>query len=146
MDIRTTRFGDLQVAEDELLHFPAGLIGYEDCRDWVLLADAENESVGWLQSLSRAEVALAVVSPRRFQPDYRIRVTSKELEPLKMMAADRVYVLTVVGKHDDRLTINLKAPLVINLDGRIGRQVITSDEQPLQLDLADIPVTFRKSA
>ena len=146
MDIRNTRFGDLQVSESEIIKFPAGLIGYEDCREWVLLADAENEAVGWLQSISQPETALAVVSPRRFQPDYRIRVHSAELESLQMVGADRIYVLSVVGKQQDQLTINLKAPLIINLDALVGRQVITSDEQPLQLDLASIPVKFRKSA
>ena len=42
MKIDTTRFGCLDIVPDDLLQFPAGLLGLEDCRHWVLLADAEH--------------------------------------------------------------------------------------------------------
>ena len=70
MQITTTRFGTLAVDVDDLLHFPHGVIGFEDCRHWVLLADPGSSAVGWLQSAERPATALAVVSPRRFVEDY----------------------------------------------------------------------------
>ena len=63
MKIDTTRFGCLDIAPDDLLQFPAGLLGLEDCRHWVLLADAEHSALGWLQSTLRPEIAFAVVCP-----------------------------------------------------------------------------------
>ncbi len=75
MQISTTRFGTLSVDVDDLIHFPHGVVGFEDCRHWVLLADPDNNAVGWLQSAERPATALAVVSPRRFVDDYRIRVS-----------------------------------------------------------------------
>ena len=74
MKISTTRFGNLTIEDGDVLTFVDGLIGMEDCRRWVLLADAHNSALGWLQSLDRPEVALGVVSPRRFVPDYQVRV------------------------------------------------------------------------
>ena len=71
MDITTTRFGKVTIDEEDVLTFVDGLIGMEDCRRWALLADAQNNALGWLQSLDRAEVALAVVCPQRFVADYR---------------------------------------------------------------------------
>ena len=65
MQIRTTRFGALEIEAEDIINFPTGLLGLEDCRHWVLLADAQNNALGWLQCTSRPEVALAVVSPRR---------------------------------------------------------------------------------
>src|SRR5947209_4673151 len=62
MRINTTRFGRLEIDVHERLLFPAGILGLEDCREWVLLADAENEALGWLQSTARREIALAVVA------------------------------------------------------------------------------------
>ncbi len=146
MKITTTRFGSVQIEADDILLFPAGLAGFEDCRHWVVLADANNESVGWLQCVSRADLALAVVSPRRFAPDYQVRVTRSQLAPLQLEALDRAYVLTVVSKDAAHLTLNLKAPLIINLDRRLGRQVITCDEQPVQFPVAHVPAPLRKSA
>jgi flagellar assembly factor FliW len=146
MHIDTTRFGPVDVAVDDILLFPNGVAGFEDCRHWVLLADRENEAVAWLQSVARPEVALAVVSPRRFVPHYRLRISRRELAALDLAELDQAYVLGVVGRSNGRLTINLKAPLIINFDRRLGRQVISNDEQPLQLELAGFPMPSRKSA
>ena len=46
MKIDTTRFGYVEIEADDLLQFPAGLFGLEDCRHWVLLADAEHTRLG----------------------------------------------------------------------------------------------------
>lgn len=147
MQIQTQHFGAVEIDVDDILLFPHGLIAFEDCRHWVLLADEENPLVAWLQSVSRPEVALPVVSPRRFVADYRVRVTRGQLLPLQFSQFDQAYVLAIVSQSDGDLTLNLKAPLIINLDRRLGRQVITSDEQPVALAL---PVTranmLRKSA
>ena len=85
MKIETTRFGSVEIEPDDLLQFSAGMLGLEDCRHWVLLADTENDALGWLQSTSRPEIAFAVVTPRRFVPDYQIRVSRGELAPLALM-------------------------------------------------------------
>jgi flagellar assembly factor FliW len=48
---------------------------------------------------------------------------------------DDVHVLTIVGKNQRGITLNLKAPLLIHLGERIGRQVVASGEQPVQYEL-----------
>ena len=70
-----------------------------------------------------------------------------ELEPLQLAATDQAYVLSILSRNNDKLTLNLKAPVIVNLDRRLGRQVISSDQQPLQFELASIPpAALRKSA
>lgn len=146
MRISTTRFGKVDIEAEDILLFPHGIVGFEDYRHWILLADEDNDAVAWLQSAVRPDVALAVVSPRRFVADYRIRVNRSQLAPLELEDKDRAFVLCVVGKNNGRLTLNLKAPLVINFNRRLGRQIVTNDEQPMQLELASIPIPSRKSA
>ncbi len=77
MRIDTTRFGQVEIEPHDLIHFPSGILGLQNCRQWVLLADAENESLGWLQCISHNDVAMAVVSPRRFVPNYQVRVSRR---------------------------------------------------------------------
>lgn len=84
MRISTTRFGRIDVETDDVLHFPSGMPGLEGCREWALLADATNDALGWLQSTNRSDIAIAVVSPRRFVPDYQIRIPRSELTPLRL--------------------------------------------------------------
>ena len=146
MLISTSRFGSVPVKPDDILTFPAGLIGYEACRRWVLMGDAENESVGWLQSVHLPDVALAVISPRRFLPDYQVRVNRSQLAALDMNGVDQAFVLNVMAMNAGRLTVNLRAPLIINLNRRLGRQIITNDEQPVQFELSATSLKLRKSA
>lgn len=146
MKIDTTRFGKVEIEPEHLLHFPSGMLGLEDCRQWVLLADAETEGLGWLQCTSRAEIALAVVSPRRYVPDYQVRISRGELAALQLTELRDAHVLAVVGKNEQGITLNLKAPVVINLQCRLGRQVITNGELPIQYQLSGERTTLRKSA
>lgn len=146
MNTNTTRFGQIDFEQEDVIHFPEGLLGLEGCREWVLLADAENDALAWMQCIDCPEVALAVVSPRRFVPGYRMRVARRELEPLQFQSLESAEVLIVVGKTEHAVTLNLKAPLVINLERRLGRQVITNGEMPIQYELASGTPALKKSA
>jgi flagellar assembly factor FliW len=144
MNISTTRFGRLQIEEADILTFVDGLIGMEECRRWVLLSDAQNDALGWLQSLDRAEVALAVVSPRPFVPGYQVRVARRDIQTLGLQDAKDAHVLVIISYAKGALALNLKAPLVVHLDERLGRQIVARDDHPIQYVLHR--VASRKSA
>ena len=146
MRISTTRFGRIDVDPADVLTFPSGLPGLEDCREWALLADATNDALGWLQSTTRGDVALAVVSPRRFVPDYQVRIPRSELTPLAIADLRQAQVVLVVSRDGTSLTLNLKAPIVINLEARTGRQVVASGDLPMQYELTTRQPTLKKSA
>jgi flagellar assembly factor FliW len=132
MNISTTKFGSLSIEEADVLTFVDGLIGMEDCHRWVLLGDSENTALAWLQSLERAEVALAVVSPRRFVPDYQVRVSKREIAPLGLENPNDAQVLVIISNVGGALALNLKAPLVIHLAERVGRQIVARDDHAVQ--------------
>ena len=146
MQLNTTRFGSVRIRPEDVFRFPQGLIGYADCQRWVLLADAATEAVGWLQSARHPELAVAVVSPRRFVPEYKFHVTPSQLATLNLGDTDSAFVLNVVAKQGYVLTANLKAPLIFNLDRRLGCQVVVSDDHALQHELADTTPKLRKIA
>jgi flagellar assembly factor FliW len=132
MNLSTTRFGSVSIEDGDVLNFVDGLIGMEQCRRWVLLADASNPALGWLQSTERADLALAVVSPRRFVPSYAVRVARRDIEPLALVELNDAQVLVIVGQVDGSLVLNLKAPLVIHLSERLGRQIVARDDHAVQ--------------
>lgn len=146
MEIASTRFGRIEVNHAEVVQFPEGLPGLEDCREWVFLADAENAALAWMQSLDRPEIALAVVSPRRFVPGFQLRVARRELEPLRLDGLSDAEVLTILGKTSRAVTLNLKAPLVLNLQRRLGRQVIANGDLSMQYELGNALSAFKKTA
>jgi flagellar assembly factor FliW len=68
------------------------------------------------------------------------------LAQLQLAEVDRAFVLTLVSRNHHGLTLNLKAPVLFNLDRRLGCQVVTSDDQPLQWDLTVPILKLRQSA
>lgn len=132
MRIETTRFGSLRIEDDQLFLFPQGMIGMETLRQWVLLPDPAGPAVAWLQSASRGDRALAVISPRAFVPDYRVSIQRRDLGSLNLRSGDSLFVLTTVAGHVGRLDTNLRAPILLNLSRKLGLQVVTSDNQPLR--------------
>lgn len=135
MRIDTHRFGTISLDQDQLFLFPAGLVGMETLRDWALLPDHDNPAVVWLQSASRADRALPVISPRAFFDDYRIQVTRRDLASLHLKPGAEVYVLTTVSGYAEKMTTNLRSPIVLNLSRRLGCQLITNNDHPIQCAL-----------
>ncbi|MCA9236570.1 MAG: flagellar assembly protein FliW [Planctomycetales bacterium] len=132
MDVLTTRFGSLRAAPGDLITFESGLIGLRECRRWLLLADAKNPLLGWLQCVDAPEVAVGVVAPRRFVPEFQLRVSRSEIQPLRLDNLRDAQVAVIVSRQPDGLSLNLRAPLVINIETRRGRQVISKDALPVQ--------------
>src|SRR5690348_13260844 len=135
MQVSTSRFGALDVTPSDILLFESGLIGLRSCRRWVVLADAENPALGWLQSADEPDTALGVVSPRRFAADYQLRVARQELPSLQLTTTRDAQVVVIVSRLPEGLALNLRAPLVINVESRRGRQVIAKDPLPVRLVL-----------
>ncbi|MGA2617015.1 MAG: flagellar assembly protein FliW [Thermoguttaceae bacterium] len=138
-----TRFGPMDVDADDELYFPSGLVGLEACRRWVVLADRHSEALAWLQSVDRPEIALGVTSPRRFVPGYQIRVARRDLTPLALDEPAAAKVLVIVGQTARGATLNLKAPVIINLQRSLGRQVVANGDLPIRYELGKIVVMGR---
>lgn len=135
MQIQSSRFGQIQLEHSDILLMPHGLIGFETCRHWVLLSNPSNDDVAWLQSVAIASVAVPVISPRRFVPDYRVQIPRRELNLLHLRNNDQVFILNVVSKSGPALTINLKSPIVLNATRQLAVQVVCSDDMPLSLPI-----------
>jgi flagellar assembly factor FliW len=120
MQITTTRFGALDIDSDELVHFPVGIPGFGDLRRAALLSADGNGTWFWLQDVDNPDLALLVVDPWDSYPDYDIDVDI-DIDP------NDVYVLAIVSARPDSASVNLRAPIVIDLASRVARQIIVDD-------------------
>lgn len=143
MHVATTRFGQLTCNTKDLLLCPEGLIGFEDLRLWTMLVE---EQIVWLQSCEQAEIALPAVSPFRFVPNYQPGVSTSDLITVGYSAGDAPYLLSVLSQHGNDWTLNLRAPIVVHLQQRLARQVITANEQSLRHVLVGTSGSLRKTA
>lgn len=126
------RSGQSESTPEDLLFFPGGLIGWESHCHWTLAGDEGNSAVAWLQSVDHPDLTLPVVSPRLFVPGYRVRLPRAELAALGLAEPRGLYVLVVVSPGETGWCLNLKAPLLLNLNQRVGRQVIANGDWPLR--------------
>lgn len=146
MRIDTANFGRLEIDPQSILLFPDGLMGFESVRHWVLLSESEDDAIGWLQSLDDPKLVFSVITPHRFVPNYTLRIDRAQFAALPWSSSDESIILGLVSHHDDQFTVNLKAPVIINLQRGLGRQVVVADDQPLQYALPGQSDRMRKSA
>jgi flagellar assembly factor FliW len=123
LTIDSSRFGTLQIASEEVIEFPLGLIGLEGSR-YTLLDRNPGSGFLWLHSLEDPELALPVVDPRRFFPRFALELTAEERERVGAEDATeaQVYVTVRAAPDPADVVVNLRAPLVV-AEGR-GHQVL----------------------
>ena len=127
----TARFGVIDVDADLVVTFSEGLIGFENCREYVVVRHDDNSPFRWLQSLDLPGVAFPIVEPNSFRPDYAPTISDSDARTLNLKrdTPTLLFVTVSVPGHDPRaLTANLLAPLVINGEARQGKQVIVQDD------------------
>jgi flagellar assembly factor FliW len=65
-------------------------------------------------------------------PDYQVRLARREIQPLGLADPQDAQVLVIVSHVSGSITLNLKAPLVIHVTERLGRQVVARDDHSVQ--------------
>ena len=131
MQIQTSRFGTVTISNDDLLLFPEGILGFNDLRNFVLLEDPSDEIFAWLQSCENPGIAFPVLEPELFTTAYSVTLSKSDLEALGLREQTGFRVFTIVTIPEDpiNMTANLKAPLVINVKKRVGRQCVLQDNK-----------------
>jgi flagellar assembly factor FliW len=127
----TTRFGVIDVDLDLIINFSEGLIGFESCREYVVVRHDGKSAFRWLQSLDEAGVAFPIIEPFAFRPDYAPTISDSDARMLNLKHDTPTLLFVVVsvpGQDPSAMTANLLAPLVINGNSRQGKQVIVQDE------------------
>jgi len=129
MDVRTTRFGVIEIAEDRVITLSKGPLGFPDRTRFCLLQLGEDACFFWLQSVEDPELAFVVTDPTLFVPDYTVPVRPEQMEALGVDSLDDAQVFVIVNKVGDELTGNLQGPLVINTKSRVGEQLVLADKR-----------------
>jgi flagellar assembly factor FliW len=110
------------------VRLPMGLLGFEQIKDYVLLANPAEDPFAWLQVEDNASLAFIVVNPFLVAPDYKPDIPQADVEFLGLKdVSDAILLNIVTVQGPQRATINLKGPIVINRHTRIGKQVILTN-------------------
>lgn len=133
--IPTTRFGELDVPESSIITVVGGIIGFPDLHKYVLLA--YNPPFSWLQSVERPDLAFVVVNGGEFGDEYTFPLPVGDPE-LRLADDDEVAIINLVSVRPDpsMTTVNLKAPLIVNMANMKARQVVLDNPRyPVRMPL-----------
>jgi len=139
MQLRTTRFGEIEVRDGSVVTFTQPIIGFQEYRRFVLLPGPPDSAVVWLQSTESGELAFLLMNPKDVVPDYGFNLGQHELAELAVttLAELDIYTILVVSEDVSKVRTNLKAPILINSRQRLGKQtVLEKSDYPIQFYLA----------
>jgi flagellar assembly factor FliW len=156
MLIQTSRFGPVKLQDEDVIEFPEGILGFNDLRKFILLDDPNDEIFAWLQSCEVAQIAFPVLEPELFTQNYQILLTKHDLESIGLTKPEKIRSFSIITIPEDatQMTANVKAPIVINIEKRIARQIVLQDNnlairepifQKLQSRVVQNPQTSIKS-
>lgn len=140
MKIQSARFNTIEVPEESVLHFPDGITPFGRNMHFGIIAPEDGAPTAWLQSCELSELAFWVGHVARLFPDRDFRLQARHLKGLRVDSGADLSILAILTIHEDRVTANLLAPLMINNSLRLGRQVITTGDT----DLLRTPVDMHK--
>lgn len=129
MIIQTTRFGKIEVADDQIITMPNGLLGFSGNRLYTLIDDEVGSPFKWFQSLESEALAFVTIDPRVAISEYTVGVSDELMKKLQVDSVDELSVLVIVTMTKDLkdVTINLQGPLVVNYKKSLGAQLVIPD-------------------
>ena len=133
MKISTTRFGDIEIPEDTIIHLPEGILGFPKDSEFVLLEhDSEGTPFKWLQAVKNPGLAFIVMDPNLIVENYVVQFDEETAKAVGTSTVGEDFVMMAIVNipHDNphAMTVNVRAPIVVHLERRIGWQIILADE------------------
>ena len=125
-----TSGGVRYVSESNIVRFPDGLLGFDEYTDFVFFDIEGCEPFRSMLSVKEGGPDFVTVEPLGIFDDYKPLDDVSSCESLDMTRPAEYAVLSIVtlSENPEDITVNLRAPLIINLTTSIGKQIILNDD------------------
>ncbi|WP_025027200.1 flagellar assembly protein FliW [Caldalkalibacillus mannanilyticus] len=152
MKIETTRFGELNIADEEIVTFSKGIVGFPELQKYILLpVDVKKETpFFYLQSIEQQDLCFIVLETLSFFSEYDIELDESLVEELQIEKPEDILILSIVTSKGSlkEATTNLKAPIILNMVKKTAKQYVLEKgnyviRQPLFI--SDQPSTIIES-
>ncbi|NLM74456.1 MAG: flagellar assembly protein FliW [Clostridiaceae bacterium] len=131
MQLETAHFGVIEFNEEDILYFPEGIPGFEANKKYALIVDQETSTnFFFLQSTEDSQLCFIVTDPFMLYAGYGVDVDDEDVELLGITDPKTVMTLAIVVIPEDikEARVNLKAPILINVEKKLGKQIILKDD------------------
>ena len=144
MKANTRIFGEIEIADEKIITMERGMIGFPNLNHFALIFDEEKgqkqTSIMWLQSMDDTDIAFPVMDPHAVKEDYNPNVNEEIVAPIGELNEENTFVLVTVTvpKKIEDFSVNLKAPIVVNMDNRKAVQLIVEDDYPVKYKVYEV--------
>lgn len=144
MKANTRIFGEIEIADEKIITMERGMIGFPNLNHFALIFDEEKgqkqTSIMWLQSMDDTDIAFPVMDPHAVKEDYNPNVNEEIVAPIGELNEENTFVLVTVTvpKKIEDFSVNLKAPIVVNMDNRKAVQLIVEDDYPIKYKVYEV--------
>jgi len=130
MEISTTKFGTIQIDDNKVIVFDNGILGFEQNKRFVIFSTNAMSKFYWLQSVDEPDLALACMDPLNVCDDYSPKIDQSVFDELQVVD-NNILVLCVVVIPADiaKATVNLAAPIIINVEKQKALQVVLQNDK-----------------
>lgn len=134
MKINTRDFGEIEIAEHDIITFVQPLYGFEEYSKFVILQDDEVANIAWLQSAENSELCfiLADASIAVETESYKKYIPESELKKIEADTDFECWLVMVVKENLKKSTVNLKSPVIINPASEKAMQIILDEDFPVR--------------
>ncbi|GAA0862730.1 flagellar assembly protein FliW [Paraclostridium tenue] len=111
--------------------FEKGLPGFENYKTFIL-SDIEGDSkFKLINSTEEENIGFIAISPFDVKKDYEINLDDETIKSLQIETPKDVLLLNIItlGNTLEKSTVNLKAPIIINIKNNKGKQLILQDDK-----------------
>jgi flagellar assembly factor FliW len=131
LKVNTTRFGELQVNQEDIINFSEGVLGFENLRQFFVVDPGDSTLILWLQSIEDSKIAFPIIEPKIFKPDYIAKLLPADMNSvnLESIADAKIYSILTIPSNITEMSANLKAPIVINNNKKIAKQIVLQDNK-----------------
>lgn len=120
----------MQQTKDQLnIFFEQGLPGFEGLRNFLISRSFDNSPFYYLQSAEVDDVCFLLLNPFEITQSYEFDLPVPVQEMLEIKATSDIAVFNIVNVQKDlaSATVNLQAPVVINVNKSKCMQVVLND-------------------
>ena len=117
--------------EEQVIHFPAGLPGFENARKFIIMSVPEHQPFHWMECVDEGNtIRFAIINPLSFRPDYQPKIKKEELAALEIKDPKELLLYVIVTLRTPLMesTANLMGPLFINIREKMGKQIIIEND------------------
>ncbi len=128
MKIPTCRFGTIEIAEDQVIYVPAGLIGFPGQKRYALLEHKKGSPFVWFQALDEEDLAFLLLDPLLCKPDYEFLISPEDRKALELPDScegmQTLVIVNITSADPLEITANLLGPVVMNVKKKLAQQIV----------------------